>query len=50
MAKFGGHVLRHFASSLSNVIRQVGRKAGKNFGLGNFFKLKCLAFGSYLIF
>ena len=26
MAKFGGHVLRCLASSLSNVIRQVGRQ------------------------
>ena len=29
VAKFGDHVLRHLASSLLNVIRQVGRQADK---------------------
>jgi len=27
LSKFGGHTLRHLASRLANVIRQVGREA-----------------------
>ena len=29
MAKFGGHVLHHLTSTLVNVIRQGGRKGGR---------------------
>ena len=29
VAKFGDHVLHHLASTLSNVIRQAGRLAGR---------------------
>ena len=38
VAKFGDHVLHHLASSLSNVIRQVGRQADKNSSLGDFLE------------
>ena len=49
VAKFGDHVLRHLASSLSNVIRQAGRQAGKNSNLGDFFRIQYLAVGYYLV-
>jgi len=29
VAKFGGHALRHLASSLANVIRQGGKQGGR---------------------
>ena len=44
--KFGDHMLRRFASSLSNVIRQAGRR---NFSLGDFFRIQYLAFGNHLV-
>ena len=44
MAKFGEHVLRCLASSLTNVIRQ----ADKNSSLGDFIRIQHLAFGNYL--
>ena len=46
MAKFGDHVLRRLASSLSNVIRQAGRQADKNSRL---FRIQYLAFGYYFV-
>jgi len=38
--KFGDHVLRCLASSLSNVIRQAGRQADENSSLGDFFRIQ----------
>ena len=49
VAKFGDHVLHRYASSLLNVIRQVGRQADKNSSLGDFFRIHYLAFGYYLV-
>ena len=53
MAKFGDHVLHRVASSLSNVIRYIGRQAGrqvdKNSSLGDFFRIQYMAFGNYLV-
>ena len=49
MAKFGDHVLRRLASSLSNVIRQAGRQADENSSLGEFFRIRYLAFGCYFV-
>ena len=49
VAKFGDHVLCCLASSLSNVIRQVGRQADENSSLGNFLRIQYLAFGNYLV-
>ena len=53
VAKFGDHTLRRLASSLSNVIRQADRQAGrqvdKNSSLGDFFRIQYLAFGYYLV-
>ena len=37
VAKLGDYVLHHLASSLSNVIGQVGRQAEENFNEGDFF-------------
>jgi len=48
VVKFGVHVSHHLASSLLNVIRQVGRLAGRQ-KFRQFFKTQCLAFGRYLI-
>jgi len=49
VAKFGDHVLRRLASSLSNVIRQAGRHADKNSSKGDFFlEFSYLAFGNFL--
>ena len=44
VAKFGDHVLRRLASSLSNVIRQAGRKPDKNYGLGDFVEFSIWLF------
>jgi len=49
VAKFGDRVLRRLASSLFNVIRQAGRQADKNSSLGDFFRIRYLEFGYYLV-
>ena len=43
VAKFGGHVLRRLASSLS----QAGRQADENSSLGDCFRIQYLEFGHY---
>jgi len=45
VAKLSDHVLHCLASSLSNVIRQVGRQADEISSLGDFFRIQYLAFG-----
>ena len=42
VAKFGDHVLCCLASSLSNVIKQVGRQADENSSLDNFLRIQYL--------
>ena len=48
MAKFGNRVLRRLASSLSNVISQVGRQTKTPVQV-TFFKIQYMAFGYYLV-
>ena len=48
VVKFGCHVLRRLAASLSIVIRQAGKQANKNSSLGGFFGIQHLAFSYYL--
>ena len=47
VAKFGGHVLRHIASSLFDVVWKVDRQVDDNFSLDTFLKIQYLAVGSY---
>ena len=42
VAKLSDHVLHCLASSLSNVIRQVGRQADEISSLGDFFRIQYL--------
>ena len=49
VAKFGDNVLHRLASSLSNMITQVGRQADENSNLGDVFRIQFLAFGNYLV-
>jgi len=50
MAKFGDHVLRRLASSLSNVIKQGGRQADKNSSLGDFLEFSIWHLVTILLF
>jgi len=42
-------MLRHLVSSLSNVIRQIGRQVGRQTKIPDFFGIQCLAFGNYSV-
>ena len=50
VAKFGDHVLRCLASSVSNMIGQAGRLASKTSSLGDFFRIQYLVTAAFSCF